>query len=229
MHSSIGAVSKPSRRPVVDASCECAQYDAVTTFVQCAQQRAHWIQVSQRRRGIRQNRRHRTVSRRISVAQQVRPLGFYQRPSHDGGNIVAVSQTSCGTCGTEPRAGARFCDACGSPIASHRGTVRTQAGDGAFRRCGALDGPGGTARFRTSARGDERVVQPLRSHRRSATAARWTSSPETASWRSSVRRSRSRTMPPAHVWRLSRFNEKRGAWPRRCNAATVSNTRCGSD
>ncbi len=31
---------------------------------------------------------------------------------------MAVSQTSCGTCGTEPRAGARFCDACGSPIAS---------------------------------------------------------------------------------------------------------------
>ena len=29
---------------------------------------------------------------------------------------MAVSQTSCGTCGTEPRAGARFCDACGSPI-----------------------------------------------------------------------------------------------------------------
>ena len=52
----------------------------------------------------------------MSIAQQARPLGFYQRPSHDGGNIVAVSQTSCGTCGTEPRAGARFCDACGSPI-----------------------------------------------------------------------------------------------------------------
>jgi adenylate cyclase len=30
--------------------------------------------------------------------------------------MVAVSQTSCATCGTEPRAGARFCDACGSPI-----------------------------------------------------------------------------------------------------------------
>ena len=44
------------------------------------------------------------------------PLGFYQRPSHDGGNRVVVSQTSCGTCGTEPRPGARFCDACGSPI-----------------------------------------------------------------------------------------------------------------
>ena len=29
---------------------------------------------------------------------------------------MVVSQTSCGTCGTEPRAGARFCDACGSPI-----------------------------------------------------------------------------------------------------------------
>ena len=30
---------------------------------------------------------------------------------------MAASQTSCGTCGTEPRPGARFCDACGSPIA----------------------------------------------------------------------------------------------------------------
>ena len=35
--------------------------------------------------------------------------------------MVAVSQTSCGTCGTEPRPGARFCDACGAPIRVAKG------------------------------------------------------------------------------------------------------------
>jgi class 3 adenylate cyclase len=30
---------------------------------------------------------------------------------------MAAGQSSCGTCGTEPRVGARFCDACGAPIA----------------------------------------------------------------------------------------------------------------
>ncbi|HET7740799.1 MAG TPA: adenylate/guanylate cyclase domain-containing protein, partial [Mycobacterium sp.] len=29
---------------------------------------------------------------------------------------MAPEQTSCATCGTEPRPGARFCDACGAPI-----------------------------------------------------------------------------------------------------------------
>ncbi len=32
-----------------------------------------------------------------------------------------TSATPCGTCGTEPRADARFCDACGSPLAVRRG------------------------------------------------------------------------------------------------------------
>ena len=27
--------------------------------------------------------------------------------------------TACRTCGTEPRAGARFCDGCGAPVTAH--------------------------------------------------------------------------------------------------------------
>jgi len=29
-----------------------------------------------------------------------------------------TAEVACRTCGAEPRAGARFCDACGAPIAS---------------------------------------------------------------------------------------------------------------
>src|ERR1700739_1838118 len=36
-------------------------------------------------------------------------------PEAAEGRMTAA--TACGTCGTEPRLGARFCDACGSPIA----------------------------------------------------------------------------------------------------------------
>jgi adenylate cyclase len=41
----------------------------------------------------------------------------------DGGNQwMTAGQTSCRTCGTEPRVGARFCDACGSPIVQPEST-----------------------------------------------------------------------------------------------------------
>ena len=51
-----------------------------------------------------------------------------------------TAAVTCRTCGAEPRAGARFCDACGAPIDVDPAVCRVQASDGAVRRCRPLDG-----------------------------------------------------------------------------------------
>ena len=52
---------------------------------------------------------------------------------------------ACRTCGTEPREGARFCDACGSLIAPATEHAEVQTGDGALGRCCSLDGHRGNS------------------------------------------------------------------------------------
>ena len=47
--------------------------------------------------------------------------------------LQMTAAVTCRTCGGEPRAGARFCDACGAPIAVDTAVGRVQASDGAVR------------------------------------------------------------------------------------------------
>ena len=64
---------------------------------------------------------------------------------------------ACVSCGTGLRENAKFCDECGAPTACFGRQRRVQAGDGAVRRCGALDGHRGGSGCRAAARNHDRV------------------------------------------------------------------------
>ena len=54
--------------------------------------------------------------------------------------MTMTAGVTCGSCGTGLRENAKFCDECGAPTAVSADTRGVQAGDGAVRRRGALDG-----------------------------------------------------------------------------------------
>ena len=61
------------------------------------------------------------------------------------GGARMTAGVACGSCGTGLRENAKFCDECGAPTAVSGDTGGVQAGDGAVRRRGALDGHRGRA------------------------------------------------------------------------------------
>ena len=109
-----------------------------------------------------------------------------------------TAATACRTCGTEPREGARFCDGCGAPVTEHDTHAE-------YKQVTVLFADVVRSMDIAAAVGAERLreIMPTGIVRQwcSATAARWTSSPATASWRSLVRRWR---------WRTTLFEP---AWP----------------
>ena len=93
------------------------------------------------------------------------------------GTTVAVQSTatglSCGSCGTELPPGSQFCNKCGAPVHASCDSCGVQAGDGAVRRCGAVDGHRGRARYRAVARDHDRVGGAARRRWCVATAGPW--------------------------------------------------------
>ena len=92
----------------------------------------------------------------------------------------------CRTCGAEPRDGARFCDACGSPVA----TAESHA---EYKQVTVLFADVVHSMDIAAALGAERLREIMtassitRQRSSSAMAVLWTSSPVTGSWQSSER------------------------------------------
>ncbi len=131
----------------------------------------------------------------------------------DGGGALTAAGLSCGSCGTQLGATAKFCSECGAPVDARRTVGGVQAGDGAVRRRCAFDGHRGGRRCGAVARDHDRFGRPcggggaaLRRHGRQV-------SPATASWRSSARRWRWRTTPFAPAWRRWVSRKRRSGLP----------------
>ena len=141
----------------------------------------------------------------------------------------------CPACSFENASGIKFCGECGKPLAEAakpgpppdprsytpkhlaekiltsrvRPRRRAQAGDRALRRREGLDGAGRAGRSRGVARDPRPLLRRSSPTACTASRARSTSTPATASWRSSARRSRTRTTRSAPA-------------TRRCTCATSS-------
>ena len=136
----------------------------------------------------------------------------------------------CGSCGTELPPNSKFCNECGARLRRHE-TGRVQAGHGAVRRRGAFDGHRGCRWCRAVREIMAELVERCAAVV-SATAARWTSSPATGSWRCSARRWRWRITPFVPVLRPwdSGGGEaacRRSPRPRRCGPAVAGGLNSG--
>ena len=136
--------------------------------------------------------------------------------------------TACRTCGTEPREGARFCDGCGAPVAEQDTSAE-------YKQVTVVFADVAHSMDIAAAVGAERLREIMteladRSRRWcSSSAARWTSSPVTGSWRCSVRRSRWRTTPFVLVLPRRASRRRPLGWPLRSKSATVWICGCGWD
>ena len=135
---------------------------------------------------------------------------------------------ACRTCGTEPLENARFCHGCGSPVED--GDTRAE-----YKQVTVLFADVVHSMDIAAAVGAERlreIMAELVDRARqwcSGTAARWTSSPATGSWRCSVRRWRWRTTPFVPVWRRWASRRRPSGLPSTCKSATVWSCSCGWD
>ena len=118
---------------------------------------------------------------------------------HQG--LQMTAEVACRTCGAEPRAGARFCDACGAPIASTQPSAEYKQVTVLFAdvvRSMDIAAAVGAERLREIM---ARTVRALSGGGATTTAEPSISSPATASWPSSGHQSHWKTMPFAHAWR----------------------------
>ncbi len=113
---------------------------------------------------------------------------------------MTATGLGCRSCGTELPPESRFCNKCGQPITPAATSAEYKQVTVSVRRRGPFDGHRGGGWDGTVARDHDRAGRPLRRRWCSATAARWTSSPATASWRCSVRRSHWKITLFAHAW-----------------------------
>ena len=127
------------------------------------------------------------------------------QPGPDGGGRMTAA-TVVPPCGTELPPDSKFCNGCGAPVTEPT-RCGVQAGDGAVRRCGAFDGHRRGGGCGAAARNHGRAATVLQRWC-SGTAARWTSSPATASWRCSARQWRWRTTLFVPVWRRWAFRRR---------------------
>ena len=142
-------------------------------------------------------------------------------PSGDGGGGLTATGLFCGSCGTELPPNSKFCNECGAPV-----TQATRSAE--YKQVTVLFADVVHSMDIAAAVGAERLREIMaelvdRARRWcSGTAARWTSSPATGSWRCSVRRWRWRTTLFAPVWRRWAFKRRRSGSPSRSKTATVS-------
>ena len=129
-------------------------------------------------------------------------------PSGDGGGGLTATGLLCGSCGTELPPNSKFCNECGAPL-----TQATRSAE--YKQVTVLFADVVHSMDIAAAVGAERLreimaelVNRRDGGRDSAMAARWTSSPATASWRCSARRWRWRTTPCGPVLRRWAFRSE---------------------
>ena len=143
-------------------------------------------------------------------------------PSGDGGGGLTATGLFCGSCGTELPHDSKFCNECGTPL-----THATQSAE--YKQVTVLFADVVHSMDIAAAVGAERLreimAELVNRARRwcSTTAARWTSSPATGSWRCSARPLRWRTTPFVPAWRPWAYKRMRSGLPPR------SKTRDGVD
>ena len=135
---------------------------------------------------------------------------------------------ACRTCGTEPLEHARFCHGCGSPV--NDADTRAE-----YKQVTVLFADVVHSMDIAAAVGAERlreIMAELVDHCAAVvqrTAARWTSSPATGSWRSLARRWRWRTTLFVLAWPHWVFKRKPSGLRPRSTIATVWTCGCGLD
>ena len=140
-----------------------------------------------------------------------------------------AATTACRTCGRAPREDARFCDGCGAPFKQENTRAEYKQVTVLFADVVQSMDIAAAVGCGAAARDHGRPGRPLRRRLCSVTAARWTSSPATGSWRCSVRRWRWRTTPFGPVWRRWAFRRRPSGLPSTSEIATAWSCSCAWD